>query len=52
MLSKHFLKRSQVLLDTSDFDAAIMRGIDIQRHVLHIDNAQACTLDQASKDGQ
>jgi hypothetical protein len=52
MPSKHLLKRSQGLPDTSDFDPAIMRGIDMQRHVLHIDNAQACTLDKASKDGQ
>ena len=48
MPSKHLLKRGQVLLDTSDFDPAIMRGIDMQRHVLHIDNARACTLDKAS----
>jgi hypothetical protein len=52
MPSKHLLKRSQVLLDTSNFDPAIMGGIDMQRHVLPIDNAQACTLDKASKDGQ
>jgi hypothetical protein len=52
MPSKHLLKRSQGLPDTSDFDPAIMRGIDMQRHVLHIDNAQACTPDKASKDGQ
>ena len=48
MPSKHLLKRGQVLLDTSDFDPAIMRGIDMQRHVLHIDNARAYTLDKAS----
>ena len=48
MPSKHLLKRGQVLLDTSDFDPAIMRGIDMQCHVLHIDNARACTLDKAS----
>ena len=48
MPSKHLLKRSQVLLDASDFDPAIMRGIDMQCHVLHIDNARACTLDKAS----
>ena len=48
MPSKHLLKRGQVLLDTSDFDPAIMCDIDMQCHVLHIDNARACTLDKAS----
>jgi hypothetical protein len=44
--SRHLLKRGQVLLYNPDFDPAIMRGIDMQRHVLRIDNAQACTLDK------
>jgi hypothetical protein len=35
-----------VLLYDPDFDPAIMRGIDMQRHVLRLDNARACPLDK------
>ena len=52
LASEHLLKRGQVFLYAPDFDLAVMRCVDMQRHVLHIDNAQPCTLDKASKDGQ
>src|SRR4029434_6675512 len=46
--SKHPLKRRQVLLDTPDFNLALMRCVDLQCHVLRIDHTQVCILDEAS----
>ena len=46
--SKHFLQRCQVFLYTPDFDLAVMCGVDIQCHMVRIDQTQARALDEAS----
>ena len=48
LASEHLLKRGQVFLHAPDFDLAVMRCVDMQCHVLRIDNTQACALDEAS----
>ena len=47
-LSKHFLQRGQVFLHTPDFHLAVMRGVDMQCHMVRIDRTQTCALDEAS----